>query len=397
MDILRTLKDVGILGWIDILLMSVLIYIILAWVKRKRAVFVLTGIIICALIYLLAYQLNLYLITYVLRAFFAVILIALIIIFREELRDLFEQIAVWSIRRKRSMVPSSRNPLVETLVRTVTDLGREKIGALIVLRGKNMLARRLEGGTELNGEVSDTILKSIFDPHSPGHDGAVLIEGTRIRRFGCHLPLSKNFQELVHQGTRHAAALGLAEVTDAMVLVVSEERGTLSVAEHSRLKPVADGGKMGAILEDFYQRTAPQPLHRNWKEFFKKNYWEKVLAFAMALSMWFVLVYESNLIHRSFEVSVQYPQLNQNLTVKEITPKTISVTFSGPSNAFHFLNEKNIRLSLKLKNPKPGTRQVELKDSNLSYPKDISLVKMDPERVQVKIGSDQDSSPPRGN
>jgi diadenylate cyclase len=111
MRILHAIQGVNLLEVLDILLMAILIYAVLIWFKQKRAFFILTGILICGLIYLIAYQLNLFLITYMLRAFFAVILIALIVIFREELRDLFEQIALWSINRgkKFKMLPEGAN------------------------------------------------------------------------------------------------------------------------------------------------------------------------------------------------------------------------------------------------------------------------------------------------
>src|SRR6185437_5267675 len=96
------------------------------------------------------------------------------------------------------------------------------------------------GGIELDGKLSAPVLTSIFDPHSPGHDGAVVLEGDRIRRFATHLPLSANFQQLGRTGTRHSAALGLSEVTDALSIVVSEEQGTIAVARNGRLTRIAD-------------------------------------------------------------------------------------------------------------------------------------------------------------
>jgi uncharacterized protein (TIGR00159 family) len=390
MRFLEALKSVSILDLVDVFLMSILIYAVLVWVKKKRAFFILTGILICGLFYLVAYQLDLFLITYMLRAFFAVILIALIVIFREELRDLFEQIALWSINRgkKTKKLPEGPNRTIEILVRTLNELSRLKYGALIVLKGKYHLARHLEGGTELMGEISYGILMSIFDPHSEGHDGAVLIDENKIVKFGCHLPLSKDFLQLHGRGTRHAAALGLAENTDALCLVVSEERGKISVAHQGRLIEIADTGHLTAILQDFYQRMAPKPLKTSWREILRKNSWEKVMALGISLSLWFVLVYESDIIHKQFSVPIEYAPLPRDMHISEIDPPKAQVTFLGPRNAFHFINENNIRLTLKLPDPRQGTQTVSLDEGGLTFPEDIKLEKIAPSLVRVTIESE---------
>lgn len=387
MRIIEALKSIHIQGIVDILLMTILIYAVLVWFKRKRAFFILTGILICGLVYLLAYQLDLFLITYVLRAFFAVILIALIVIFREELRDLFEQIALWSINRgkKFKTLPEGPQMTIEILVRSLGELARDKTGALIVLKGKNHLVRHLEGGTQLHGNIGHNILMSIFDRHSPGHDGAVLIEDNKIREFGCHLPLSKDFYQLKGKGTRHAAALGLSEITDALCLVVSEERGKISVAHQGRLIEVADTGHLSAILQDFYQRMTPKPLKESWKEALKKNSWEKLLALGISASLWFVLVYESDIIHKEFMIPIEYASLPSDLKILKVDPRQAEVTFLGPRNAFHFINQNNIRLTLKLPDPRPGRQTVSLHEEDFSFPDDIKFEKVKPSLVRVTI------------
>ena len=389
MRFFEAIKAINVLEVIDILLMAILIYAVLVWFKRKRAFFILTGILICGLFYLIAYQLNLFLITSVLRAFFAVILIALIVIFREELRDLFEQIALWSINRGKKLraLPEGPQRTIEILVRTLNEMSRDRRGALIVLKGKNHLVRHLEGGIDLQGDVSYGILMSIFDPHSAGHDGAVLIDQNRILQFACHLPLSKDFQQLHGRGTRHAAALGLAEDTDALCLVVSEERGTIAVAHQGRLIEVIDTGHLTAILEDFYQRMSPHALKTSWRDILRKNSREKVLALGISISLWFVLVHESDIVNKQFDIPVEYAQLPSGMGITEIDPTTAKVTFLGPRNAFHFINENSVRLTLKMPDPRPGTHTVPLAESDLSFPSGIKFEKINPSLVRVTIQS----------
>lgn len=251
-------KEISIPGLFDIAFISLMIYALLALFKKTKARFVLTGIIIFSVVYLLAKQFNLVLTASVLQTFFAVIFIALIIIFQEEIRQFLEQIALWSLnpQLRSDKSQSSTRDDIDVLVHTINDLAREKIGVLIVLPGKNSIESSIEGGKTLNGKLSEPLLKSLLDPHSIGHDGAIVIENGTVVKFSCHLPLSKNFAMLLNKGTRHAAALGLSEEKDSLSLVVSEERGTISVARKGVLREVTIE-QLKLIVEEFYNEFSP--------------------------------------------------------------------------------------------------------------------------------------------
>lgn len=383
-DTLSTLKDIGLNDVVDIALMSVLLYAVLIWFQRKRAFLVLSGIFICGLLYVVAHIFNLFLTTSILQAFFTVILIALIIIFQEELRSFFEQIAVWSLNRKfRDRIKVHYPRRIDILIRTLTDLADEKIGALMVIKGKDTIERHLEGGVDLGGQISEALLKSIFDPHSVGHDGAVYLQEDRVVQFGCHLPLSKNFRDLKQGGTRHAAALGLSELCDALCLVVSEESGMISVAQHGVLTETADGNLREA-LEKFYETVSPFVRQGFWKGLLTRNLKEKILAILMTIGLWFVLVHESSIVHRTFKIPVQYANPTPDLYVESVDPKEVEVTFSGPRYAFNFI-DGNIRLFLKLFNYGEGNWAVSLADSHLNYPKEIALEDLQPGIIMVEI------------
>src|SRR4051812_35108551 len=171
-----TISDV-----IDILFVGILLYTAMVWLRTTRAAFVLRGIFVLAVIYLIARQFELQLTAWIFQGFFAVFVIMIVVIFQEELRQIFERVAVWSWRSGgRSELQSET---ANAIVRTAADLARDKIGALIVIAGNDPLARHIVGGIALDGRVSAPLLRSIFDPHSPGHDGAVIIEHDRVTRF----------------------------------------------------------------------------------------------------------------------------------------------------------------------------------------------------------------------
>jgi diadenylate cyclase len=384
------LHEIGVAGFADIALMSLLLYSILVWMKRtKRAAAVLTGILIVAFVYLFARQFNLFLTAAVLQGFFAIILVALVVIFQEELRYFFEQVARWSLEPRgpltRRKAPGGSRERVGMLVRTLTDLARDKIGALIVIRGRDLLVRHLHGGENLNGQLNEKILKSIFDPHSAGHDGAVVIEGDVIHSFGCHLPLSRNSGRLHRSGTRHAAALGLAELTDALCLVVSEERGTISVARHGNIEELGEPAALATILESYYREISAGRHTKPWSDFLKINFREKLLAVGLAVALWFVLVHESNIIYRTFSVPVEHAELPPNLSLTRLDPKQVEVTFSGQRKSFYFINDSELELVLKPWRFEVGRNVINLSSSDLSFPESLVLEKVEPSHVIATV------------
>jgi uncharacterized protein (TIGR00159 family) len=380
------IKEIGIPGLFDIAFMSLLIYALLVLFNRTKARFVLTGVIIISLVYLLARQFNLVLTASVLQTFFAVIFIALIIIFQEEIRQFLEQIALWSLNPQLALEKSrgSSREEIDVLVNTITDLAKERIGALIILPGKNTIESSIEGGKTLNGKLSEPLLKSLLDPHSIGHDGAIIIDNGNVVKFSCHLPLSKNFAMLMNRGTRHAAALGLSEQCDALCLVASEEKGTISVARNGELREIGSE-QLSLVLEKFYSEVNPIKKRRHWFTFFTKNYREKAIAIFMAVALWFVFVHESKLVYRTYNVPVKYTTLPSELKVEDIKPETVKVTFLGPRRAFYFFNEKEVELFLKIPEARKGIKTVNISESSLKFPKDISLENIEPRRVLVRI------------
>jgi diadenylate cyclase len=384
------LREIGIAGFIDISIMALLIYSILVWMKRtKRAAGILIGILIVAVVYLIARQFNLFLTAAVLQGFFAIILVALVVIFQEELRYFFERVAHWSLEsrdllvRRRGLSRSQQH--VEMLVRTLSDLARDRIGALIVLRGKDLLVRHIEGGELLRGLASEKIIKSIFDTHSQGHDGAVVIEGDRIDSFACWLPLSKNYKKLSHMGTRHAAALGLTEYSDALCLVVSEERGTISIARFGDIQQVEDEAKLAGIIHSFYSEIHANHEMKSWSNLLKKNSKEKVMAATLALSLWFVLVHESKIIYQTYTIPVDHGELPDNLVLTDLEPSTVAVTLSGQRKTFYFSDPKEIKLELKSWMFKNGINTISISNSDVSFPENLVLEKMEPNRVTVTV------------
>lgn len=387
MGVWEFIKSIGWSSCLDISIMAVLIYMVLVWFKKTKAAFILVGILIMSAMYLAARQLDLKLIEYVFRGFFAVILVAFVVIFQEELKHFFERLAVFSLNR-RIMTPRVLLPSHEwstTLARTATDLAREKIGALIVLCGKDPIDRHLDGGTVLDGRLSEPLLKSIFDPHSIGHDGAVIVEGGKVLSFSCHLPLSRALNKLSRSGTRHAAALGLAELTDALCLVVSEEQGTISIARGGEITTLKDPGELIALLQKFYDDLSPNKEAAQRFEMLRSHSREKIIAILVSFAMWFVFVHESLVIYRSYQVPVKCVNVPKGMKVAKKDPNHITVILSGPRRNFYFMSESKIKVLLPIYNAHAGKNRQTVLESNITSPNGLSIVNVDPDSVRVDL------------
>lgn len=375
----------------DICVVTLVIYSFLVAVKRtRRSGMIFAGIVILGVVYLAARKFGLVLTVTLLQGFFAVILLALVVIFQEDLRYFFERVGLWWVERRlpryKRKTGRMRHREVELLARTLGDLARAKIGALVIIRGKDTIARHLDGGEEVQGLISEPLLKSIFDPHSLGHDGAVVIDGHVIDRLGCHLPLSKNLEKLSRSGTRHAAALGLSEHSDALCIVVSEERGTISLARRGDIWPVTTTEELARVLEKFYNEISPRRAERRpWVVFFQKNYREKAVALGLSIALWVVMVFRAHVMQQTFDVSVGYSLLPGNLSVNRVEPAKVKVTLSGPRKNFDFVDADRIKLTLELWDLQKGRRAVSISGGDLTYPNGLDLQDIEPRGVVLEI------------
>jgi len=388
------IKGINFIDVIDILVVAILTYILLIRFKRTKSVSVFWGFIIVSLVYTLMRILKMRLTVTIMHSFFAIILVAIIIIFHEEFRRIFEQIALFSFRSmfKRKQTTSDIKKQINIISDTIFDLAREKVGALIVFPAKDSIRRHIQGGIALQGLLSPALLKSIFDTHSEGHDGAAVIERGIITRFTCHLPLSKNISVLEKSGTRHAAALGLSEVSDALCLVASEERGTVSFCRFGKIEKAEDQEKLTEILQNFYDEIYPQKKsHRSVLSHFTANLKEKAAAVLIAVVLWFVVVHESVIVYKSFVVPIEYIGLSDQFYVDNIEPAEIKIILSAPRRNFYFVKKEDIGLELNLFFTSEPQDRNEWKyetiatGSDVKLPEDLNIVNIFPRNITLHI------------
>jgi diadenylate cyclase len=243
---------VGITDVIDIVATAILIYYVLLLIRGTRAVQILTGVLVLVGLLGLAKLLQLYLLGDILNLLVIGAAVTLPIVFQPELRRALEQIGrggLLHIGEETGEWTRAEDKGIATIARAAFLLSRNKIGALIVIEQQSGLKEFIESGTQISGILSAELLLAIFNNRSPLHDGAVIVRENVIEAAGCFLPLAEQVLSERRIGTRHRAAVGLTEQTDAVVVVVSEETGSISIARQGKLtRPVEEETRLAKML-----------------------------------------------------------------------------------------------------------------------------------------------------
>jgi diadenylate cyclase len=243
---------------VDILIVSVLIYRALLVIRGTRAAPMLGGLTVIAVVYFVAKPLGFVTLAWLIDNFLSSIILVVVVIFQDEIRRALTKVGVQPFRFKNAK--GFEDKLLEELVLAATKLGKSKIGALVVLQREVGLDEFLQEGVPIDAHLSRKLLYSIFVKESPLHDGAVIVDGDRIRAAGCVLPLSYNPDLDPNLGTRHRAALGLSERSDAVVLVVSEETGAISLICDGKLYRNLDPVALRETLDRLTKHTSTRKV-----------------------------------------------------------------------------------------------------------------------------------------
>jgi len=378
----ETLFNLRFLDIADMAIVAALLWSVMVLLRRTRARVALIGLSILGVVYLLARQLGLRVTAGILQGFFAVLIIVVVVVFQEDLRRFFEQIGSWGLRRRPQTV---RTGMTDLLVRAVAHLAATRTGALLVIPGTEDIERHVDGGIRLSGQCSEPVLLSLFDASSPGHDGAVILRGSEIERFAVHLPLSSDHAQLAAVGTRHAAALGLAERTDALCVVVSEERGNVSVASHGVLRTLSRPEELADELRRFLQQTSPEKKKEPvWRRF--RGVWKEASAsILMAVLLWLVFVPGSSMTEVTHEVPVQVDNLPPGYVLEEVDPPEVEVTLEGRRRDAYLINRASLGVRLDALLVKLGRRTFEITPSNLMHPPSLTVLQVSPDHVRLSV------------
>lgn len=257
---------------IDILILAVVIYQLMKVIRETRAMQLLKGIALLLLMLLLSDWLNLTAINYILGNTVQVGVFAIVVIFQPELRNVLERVGRSKAGKLMDIFSGANDgekalKVIDELCEAAENLSRTKTGALIVIERQTKLGDVIRTGSIINADMSAPLLENIFVPNTPLHDGAVIVRDDRIYVAGCLLPLTSNSNLSRELGTRHRAALGISEASDAMVIVVSEETGKISIAINGTLTRNLDRKSLNKALVRVFrpQSAADADKFRFWR------------------------------------------------------------------------------------------------------------------------------------
>ncbi len=240
-DVIGIIKTISPADIIDIACVSVLLYYLFRFIRERRAGKLAIGIVLLFIIQFVSQLADMYVMQYIMQNIFQVGLITLVILFQQEIRSLLEKVGAQPLKGLKgisgeSKVTSSVQNAIDEVVSAVMDFSEDKTGALIVFERTTKLGDIVPSGTVLDAAPTAFLLKNIFFNKAPLHDGALIIRGGRLHAGGCVLPVSNNPDIIKDLGTRHRAGIGVSENSDAVVVIVSEETGTISTAVEGNLE-----------------------------------------------------------------------------------------------------------------------------------------------------------------
>ena len=371
------------LRWQDIVDIGLVSYILLRFYvlfRGTNAFRVLIGILILWFFQQVAVSMGLVVTSWVVQAVVAVGAIIIIVIFRNEIRNVLLarnlKSIFWDFSSKTVITA------IETIIQSVHEMAQHKCGALIVFPGKEDLEEVVLGGIAWKGEISKEMILSIFWPDNPVHDGAAVIQGDQIKQVAAILPLSRRDDLPSYYGTRHRAALGLAEATDALVIVVSEERGDVVVARDSQLKIVKQKRRLGQILQE-HLGVALKKGRESRKE---KLAFIAAALFSVVLTtgVWFILSRGVDTLV-TLPVPLEYTKRDLAMEIVKTSVNTVNLELEGSGALIKSIRPDQVQIRLDLSKSKAGPNTFTISRKNISLPPGIVLKGVTPSVVDVDL------------
>jgi len=367
---------------LDIVILTYIFYRLYLWLRKKKALRMILAILALPLFYILAKWVDLPLSVWGLQNLWPVILIVLVVIFQEEIREVLGKVSLPSVflGRSEKLTPEA----IDKIVEAAFHMADKRIGGLIVLQKGDDLDEILHEKTPMDAEINEDLLISIFNPQSPLHDGAVIIQGDRIRHASAFLPLCKSTSLPKEWGTRHRAGVGITEVSDAECMIISEERGEVLLASKGTLqkKEKREDLKQGLV------RTAPVQEKKNgekgWPKKLFNDFPKKILFLFLVCLLWiFVIGIRQGEV--GFNIPIEYYSIPQTLVIAGEPPKEVNVRLKGSQRLLSSLRPDQIRVQVDLSNAHKGNNQIFLSETNINAGPGISVTNFYPRNIRLQL------------
>lgn len=365
---------------VDIVLNSYILFRLYVLFRGTNVLRVIAGLVLLWVFQRTAAGLGLIVTSWAMQGIIAGGALIVIIVFRNEIRNVLQaknlRAILWGFPHKSARMP------IDSILEGVYDLARSHIGALIVLPGKEDIDENLQGGVRWQGLVSREMLLSIFWNGNPVHDGAAVVVGDRVRRVGSILPLSQRDDLPQYFGTRHRAALGLTEQTDAMVIVVSEERGQVVVSKDGNLSLIKNNLELKEMLRQ-HLGVAAEPDDVRKRESIELGSAAAVCVLCMAV-VWFSFARGMETL-TSLEVPVEYINRDSRMQILFASENTVRLHLSGSGALISSLRPDQVRVTLDLSHAVNGENNFTITSDNIVIPPGVRLNRIEPSEIKVAL------------
>ena len=367
---------------VDVFLIAAGLFFIYRTLQRLGTWGIATGILIAMAVYLLSSVLDLKGIEWILGNLSQVAVIALIVIFQPELRKIFERAA--SMWRSRQF--DAGTELGGVLADALRSLADKRQGAILVFPGRDPIKEWLSGGFELEAKPSIPLIMSIFDPNSPGHDGAMIVANGMFTRFGVRLPVSQSSRLTEEYGTRHHAGMGLSEQCDALVIVVSEERGRISSFNNGTMKPMGERQQLIDTIAKHWREAAAFPIdlpkvRTRWQTIAQMS-----ISLALAIFFWSTLIIaQGEMLEKVLTVPVEFTASPPHLVLVGDKDKDIRLHLSGAKSDLDALNPEDLSVKIDLSQAAAGQQVFGIAVDNLRLPRNVNLLDVVPSSVELTL------------
>ena len=367
---------------LDILILTYVFYHLYLWLRKKKALRMILAILALPLFYILARWIDLPLSVWGLQNLWPVILIVLVVIFQEEIREVLGNVSLPSFFFGR---PEKLNPkTIDQIVEAAFQMAEKRIGGLIVLQKGDDLSELIHEKTAVDAEISEDILISIFHSQSPLHDGAVIVQGGRIRHAAALLPLSKSASFPKEWGTRHRAGVGVTEISDAECVIISEERGEVLLACKGNLEKKEGREALKDSLADLTPEGDAKDKERSRPGKIFEDIPRKGLFLLLVCLLWvFVIGIRQGEV--GFNIPIEYYSIPQNLAIAGEPPKEVNVRLKGSERLLSSIRPDQIRMRVDLSGAHQGNNQISLTETNITTGPGISVIKLNPQNIRLQL------------
>jgi diadenylate cyclase len=385
MHLVSIIANLRVQDILDILFLTVIVYYLYLWFWGTKAFKALIGLLALGVVFTLARFWGLFLTTWVFQILWQVLIVLIIILFQSEIRQVLERVNPLQVLGFR---PSMRSTdWILGFANALFSMAGKKIGALIILERMDFVEELITGGIPLDGEPGPEVLLSVFQKDSLLHDGALLIRKGRIAKVGCYLPLSSAERLPKAWGTRHRAGLGLSERCDAWIVIISEERGEISIAQDGKMLQVKEVNQLTNLVQEALAPTRPQA--KSWKERILApviHRWPvKLGALCLVFLIWLLLAGQQN-----FEVTLKVPlevrSLPAGMEIVEPVNPEVEITVQGVRKDASTVNRRNVHAEIDLSIARPGSMVFRISRNQILLPSDrIEIVKIKPPTMEFNL------------